>query len=75
MRAVLIIFLFLASAYCLLGVLCVADLSMPDDPHAVYWACGWLVGSILLAAAAIWQLDVLSRQHPTIQESDRPAGG
>ena len=65
--------LFLGSAYCLLGVWCVADLSMPSDPYAIYWACGWLVGSILLAAVAIWQLIVLSRQRPTIQKSDRPA--
>jgi hypothetical protein len=73
-RAILVLFLFLASAYCLLGVLSVADPSPPDDPYAVPWACGWLVGSVLLGSAAIRRLVILSRQPLSIPTPDCPAG-
>ena len=62
-RGSLVAALFLASAYCFLGVWAVADLSMPGDPTATRRAYLWLTGSILLAALGVWQLILLLKHH------------
>jgi hypothetical protein len=68
LRVILALLLFLASSYCLLGVLLVVDIMAPVDHYAPVWACGWLVLSILMFVGAIRQLLPLVRQPPTSKE-------
>lgn len=62
-RGLLVTFLFLASAYCFMGVWATADLSAYDDPTAAPRAYAWLAGCVLLGGAGIWQVVVLLKRH------------
>lgn len=62
-RGILVLILFLASGYCLLGILATAQLSAYDDPTTERRAYMWLAGSIALGAVGLWQLVVLLRRH------------
>ena len=62
-RGLLVVFLFMASAYCLLGVWATAELSAYNDPTAARRAYTWLGGSIVLGAVGLWHLIVLLKKH------------
>jgi hypothetical protein len=62
-RGILVVALFFASAYCLLGVLAVAQLSSAGDPTVGQRAFMWLAGSVVLGVLGLWQLIVLMRKH------------
>jgi NO-binding membrane sensor protein with MHYT domain len=62
-RGILVTALFLASAYCFLGMWATVDLSAYNDPTAAGRAYAWLAGSVLLGTAGIWQLVILVKRR------------
>ena len=62
-RGVAVAFLLLASAYCLLGVMAVADLAPAGDPTASRRAYAWLAAAIALGLTGLWQLVLLIKQR------------